>query len=205
MSKKIIIIISIAAVIIIASGIFLTLWFTQRETTQAPAPDATVVVPDYSEDYGACTLVTKDQITSALGSVADTLKDAYDSGKLFYSENVKAQYCSYDFTDKAEDGNFRAEVSVYITEANADATEDLLKTDTTLTMIPLDSGDGFYRSYTDQKDPEAAPVKHFTLTFFADASQYTLSINQLESSVTFNDMSATKALITLANEATIDK
>jgi len=205
MSKKIIIIISIVAVIIITSGIFLALWLSQREATQAPVPDATVVVPDHSEDYGACTLVTKDQITRALGSIADTLKDPYNSGKLFYSENVKAQYCSYDFTDKAEDGSFRAEVSVYSTEADAEATTNLLETDATLAIVPLDSGDGFYRSYTDQKDPDASPVKHFTLTFLTGASQYTLSINQLESGVTFDDTSATKALITLANEATINK
>lgn len=198
MSKKAIII-SIAAAVIIASGVAAGLWFF-RDVVNAPSQNTANFEPDRSADYGACQLLTKDQIKRALGNVANDLRNGFDSGRVFYSEGLESQYCSYDFAADAAAGNFKAEVIMKNTEAGIDEATQLLQRDELVTEVSVDNAPAFYRQFTDQLQLDSPKITHFTVTFFDGTTQYTLSVNLPEGSTAMTDDLAQEALASLATD-----
>lgn len=206
-SKKslVITLVSIGAVLLIAGGTLFALWLAQPKSSDTDKnTDPTVVVPDLSKDYGACSLLTKNEIAAEFSDAATDLQDGYNSGRLFYDSEVEAQYCSYDFTSDPANGTFKAEVTVYKSQADSDAIEVLLAEDTTKEEITFNNGSAFYSSDVDQLAPNSPEIEHFVLTFFEGARQYTFSINQPADTTTFDDASAQTVLVTLAGAANIE-
>ncbi len=197
--KLFLVIISVIGAMLVAAATVFILWLTQPKAVEPPKDTSSTIVPDLSKDYGACQLLTKDTIKTALGSKAADLQDGSNSGRLHYSAGVEGQYCSYDFTNNPANGTFKAEVSVYQGSADAQAIMALLADDTTKESLSLTNGDGFYSSNVDKVSQDSPEVQHFVLTFFSQEKQYTLSINQPRETVTFDDTSAKAALVTLAN------
>jgi hypothetical protein len=195
MSKKAVII-SIAAVLLIAGGVATGLWVF-RDVINPPVQNNANFEPDRSVDYGACRILTKDTIKAELGDVAKDLKDGFDSGKVFYSDGIESQYCSYDFASDTAAGNFKVEVIMKNTEAGIEEATQLLSDDDAFTEVSVGGATGFYRETTDQTLLDSPRVTHFTLTFFEGTTQYALSINLPEDSTTFDTESATQALTSL--------
>lgn len=190
---------SIMGVILFASATILVLWLVQPKETDTKKDDPSIIVPDLSRDYGACQLLNKDTIKTSLGDIASDLKDGDNSGRLFYSEGVEAQYCSYDLASTPTAGNFKVEVSVYKNSSDAEEIKTLLADDTEKESIALTNDTGFYWSYSDKADQSSPDVQHFVVTWFSDEKQYTLSINQPVEEATIDDTQAKEYLTALAN------
>lgn len=196
MSKKIIIL-SIIAFIVVVAGVVGALWLINNNTSDKPTEkvDPTVVVPDLTEDFGACNLLTNEQVASTLDVPVADLGEAYNSGRIFSQGGTKSQFCRYSLGSDAETNNFKSEVTVYPDQDSAGSSADAMAEDDTMSSVKLDTADGFFYKMSD----ELSNVDKFNLTYFNDLNQYTLSITQPSDSTSFDSTSAKAALVSLAN------
>lgn len=201
MSKKIIIT-SIIAVIVVAGGVVGGLWFLNKPVESPVGKnDPSVIVPDLSEDYGACKMLTNDQIKTALGTPADNLGDGVNSGRVFSQGNTKTQNCLYSLATEASKNNFKSEVAIYTDQAFFDTTKKALAEDKTMTPASVGSHQGFFYSNIDTE----SKIKQFTLMFLEGLNMYSLSITQPSDTTAFDDASAKSVLTILANEAKLSQ
>ena len=197
MSKKIIIL-SIIAFIVVVGAVVGTLWFINNNPWATNTKvDPTAVVPDLTEDYGACNMLTKDQIVSALGSSANNLGDAYNSGRIFSQGDTRSQFCRFSLGDNAETSNFKSMVTIYSQQHFIDDAAKAFNDDTTVTKVAVNGNDGFFYI----KKDELQKTERFELTFYKGMNQYTFTLTQPLDSTMFNESSAKTALTTLAGEA----
>jgi hypothetical protein len=106
--KLIIIIASIAALLLIGGGTVGVLLLFKGSNSPAkeetafdgsgPADPDYVFTPDLSKDYGACTILQKNTIKLALGTVADNLDGPNNVGRVQVAKGDDSQVCSYGFT-----------------------------------------------------------------------------------------------------------
>lgn len=200
MSKKAIII-SIIAVVVVAGGAVAALWWFNNQA-KAPIvsndPNQTeTVVPDFSEDYGACDLFTKDIIKSSLGSVADNLADGVNSGRIFGQDGAKAQNCTYAFdSSDMANSNFNVEIYIYKTQADVDGVVQAHKDDKTFSPVSA-LGENAVSYESDLTD---LGRHQFSVLFYKGLNQYTLTITQPSGSSNFTADTAIRSLTTLAGE-----
>lgn len=200
MSKKAIII-SIIAVVVVAGVAVAALWWFNNQT-KAPIvsndPNQTeTIVPDLSKDYGACDLLTKDTIKSAIGGSADNLGDGFNSGRIYAQNGAESQYCRYPFDESNEaNSNFTVEIYIFKDQADLDYILASYKDDKTVKPV---TGLG-ENAVSHESDLTDLGRHQFSVVFYKGLNQYTLTITQPISSSNFTADTAIRSLTTLAGE-----
>jgi len=204
MSKKVIII-SVASVILIAGAVFGALYFIKKSSTpseQAPVAEAKTT-PDLSVNFGACDLLNKETIKTALGAVAKDLQGPGDMGRAFLKGGDQSQVCVYSFVGDANFDNnfnqtnsFNVEVFVHASQSSIDTLKTAVSDGKT---VVTGIGDGaVYYSRADQ----AVTYQSFTLIVYSGLKHYTYNISIPKSDTRLNADSARTALESIAKSVT---
>ncbi|MDB5167557.1 MAG: hypothetical protein JWN26_702 [Candidatus Saccharibacteria bacterium] len=209
-SKKLLIIIVSIVVIIIAAGTVVGLnIYLKPSTKQATAPTAkTDTLPDLSKDYGACSLLTKAQITSALGKIADTLQDPVNNGIVgvvlvgssLSNFSADAQSCLYHFAPVSKSATYTNDngLTVQLTKfGNSESTAAYQKQITTNPGAATVNGLGNSAFYTQSAAGDAQT--YYTLQVFKSNALYEYTLH-LPADTSTDSSTAQKALTTLAQD-----
>jgi hypothetical protein len=160
--------------------------------------DTTTVTQPVATESGSCFGVSKDTIKSILGAPAAGLQDLSDTGVQDIGEGDKAQTCVYTFAPGADVTNsFTIDLGTYASQANLDASQK---------YIPNNGGvvEGLGDSATyEAKDAALSKSRDFVLTVRQGLKLYKFGISQPQDALTYNDASAQRALIQIAQAATL--
>lgn len=211
MRKKILI--SLAALVVIATLVFGALVITQmiRSPNEEAAPANTVAGPDLSKDYNACDLFDKATIKAALGSAIDTIQDPQNNGIVDGKkvgdgmENLvfDSQICVYGFVPGGsfENGSnstngLTVMVTEYTNETGPATFITAIREEPLIEEITDLDGDAFYNANTVATGPGA--MYNFKLQVFKGKTLYEYTIRQPADTASFTAESAKIALVTLA-------
>lgn len=183
------ILISIVVVVAAAGAVIGVGLYIKSKTPVKQAAKAAAVTPfpDLSKDYGACAVVTKTQITSALGTIAAKVQDPVNVGVVgvvligttLSNFSADAQSCQYHFVayDKAatyiNDNGLTVQVTKF---GNSDSSAAFMK------QIQLDKtsiavsnvGDSAIYTYS----PTGYPTEtHYTLQVFKGNTLYEYTLH----------------------------
>jgi hypothetical protein len=204
MTKRSAIILSIVGVIVVAVIAVTTLLIIKSIVKKGP--DVATIVnknavlkPDVSQNFGACTLLSKTTIESALGSVASTLHGPDNEGVGTIGSGDTAQTCVYPFLS---DGSFATNgfnldnsfnVLVYEYKNSSNKTSDRERIGS-VSVSGLGDKAAYVTTMGDSNNPNS-----FSLTVYSGLKYFTYTINQPTASTTFSSDSAKSALVTIAN------
>jgi len=206
------IIISAAAVIVIAGLVVVGLLVFGKKSDTTTKDTKPVLVADTSKDFGACTLLTKEKLKSALGSPASKLQgpDNMGLGRVSgnASSNVKgdqSQRCIYSFVsggtiDNAfnADNGFAVEVYVHKDQASVTAYQAIKN------PIAVEvTGIGDAAEYLSSNTADEKLIRS-TLVVFVGLRHYSFTISQPADAATFTSETAKAALETIANAAKLN-
>jgi hypothetical protein len=201
MSKKTIII-SLIAIVAIAA-IVMTVFLLLKPGATKPATGVTV--PDLSQNYGACDLVSTATIKAALGSPASSLTAGFDTGKASAGNGDLAQTCVYGLhkTVTAIDttmltDTFYTIVYIYKNEANKTSAAQI--NDGAVTV----SGIGDKASFFTTANP-TPNTTDYSLRVDVGLRSFSFAIRQTTSKAAFDATSAQTALTKLAKEVNYSK
>lgn len=169
----------------------------KKSDSDQNAKDNTTTQPIAAES-GTCFGVSKATIKSILGAPAENLQDLSDTGVQDIGKGDKAQTCVYTFAPGATSTNsFTIDLGTYANQANLDASQK---------YIPNDGGavEGLGDSATYMaKDAAISNSRDFVLTIRQGLKIYKFGISQPQDALTYNDASAQRALIQIAEAATL--
>jgi prepilin-type N-terminal cleavage/methylation domain-containing protein len=160
---------------------------TENATTQPVATES-----------GTCFGVSKATIKSLLGAPAANLQDLSDTGVKDIGKGDKAQTCVYPFAPGATSTNsFTIDLGTYANQANLDASQQYIPSNGA-------SVEGLGDSATyEAKDAAISNSRDFVLTIRQDLKIYKFGISQPQDALTYNDASAQRVLIQIAQAATL--
>lgn len=193
------IILAIAVVIVLGAGGALVFSLNKNtESSKASASDDSSTTKSDSntenEDQGACSMVDVATITSALGSAADTLGNAQDTGVTSLGDGDMGQTCIYPFVADATISNsFYIDIASYATQATFDDVAQYSSDGTT-----VDVGDVAYFTVA---TPITSNSTEYTLTVHKDKKIIKFVISQPTSTTTFTNDTAQSALTTIGKAA----
>ncbi len=194
-------------IVIVAAGAVVGLLYWLKPTTP-PAGDSgnndTSWRPNTSQDYGACSLVSKPDIEAALEGAVDTV---YGPDNLGYFErkgytatgaiSFDSQSCIYPFAPGASVDNVFQQYNGLIVTVNrfksqADASLAAGEETSDASLASL----GQHAAYTASQTGDGAVS--FKLSVLDGMTQYQYEIKQPADSITLADAAAKAALITIA-------
>lgn len=153
--------------------------------------------PAISES-GSCFGVNKDTIKSILGEPANNLQDLADTGVQDIGKGDTAQTCVYTFAPGATATNsFTIDLGKYASQANLDESQKYITSEGGVV-----EGLGDSATY-EAKDAAISSSRDFVLTIRQDLKIYKFGISQPLDTLTYNDASAQRALIQIAQAATL--
>jgi hypothetical protein len=206
MTKKMIFI-SLAIVILIAAAVVGALVvFKKPNAAPDVASPAPSLVADTSKDFGACTVLDKSIIKTALSTPADNLMGPDNMGRGLIGNGDESQTCVYSFTDGGTIDNgfninhsFNIEVYVFADEAAKTAAIALI--DPALPKIP-DLGElAVYATYVDQSEQTDAKTQ-YVLSVYAGLKRYSFTINEPTLAALYSASTAQTALQSIASSVT---
>ncbi len=191
--KALIITLSIIGVLLVSGGVFgaLVLFGNSSESNtesvtkkgdQGLSKQEADVIPDLSLDLGACTIVTKTQITTALASYdITTISEGHDRGIADTGRGIKAQSCVFVFNNST-DINDRLTVTVNkfpndatkMTALSGFTTTDQasgLQNQSTISSV------GEAAFYGTSQDP-ALSINTYVVFVFKDDKQYDITLSR---------------------------
>ena len=171
-----------------------------RKSTKSTSTTDTkqVAKDDNKKDSGSCFGVSKETIKSLLGTPAANLQGPSDTGVVDISKGDKAQTCVYPFAAGATVTNsFTIDRGTYANQANLDASQKY-----SITEGSSVEGLGDSASYA-ATDAAISNSRDFVLTVRQDLKIYKFSISQPQDALTYNDASAQRILIQIAQAATL--
>lgn len=206
-SKRNTILISAAAVLLMAMATVAVLW-ALNGTDQVEDPDSEPVltltrdddeevnVADTSEDYGACDVTSTQAIKDELGAPAANVQSEHNLG-VAGDAGGTAQICFYPFdSELSMDNGLNVEVS-QIDEA-VDLEQELeLVAETSEIVEDLGDAAFYYSTDSEEMDDPVSSVS-FNLIVYVDDARYTISIYQPADAVEYSDDEALTALSALA-------
>jgi hypothetical protein len=200
--KKIIIgIISVAGVILVASAvsIFLLLSRDNQPDTQTGQPGDTVSL-EQTPNYATCSMLPKDSVQTALGSVATSVSEGEREGIVARNYEI-ADACAFHFKTSSSDDN-SVTLQTYLYSADAAFQEGSSYDDGSWKNITKQSNENFELEHPAyfQINTDSG-VKEFVLLIVTSAKNYRFAIEQPAGKTTYNDDEALTALISLANKA----
>ncbi len=194
-------IVEIIIAIVFIGIIGLVGWFVvgRMNTKNTSTTDTKQVAKDTNaKGSGSCFGVTKDTIKSLLGTPAANLEGPSDTGVVDIGKGDVAQTCVYPFTAGAPVTNsFTIDRGTYANQANLDASQ---KYNTTAGSSVEGLGDS--ASY-EATDAAISNSRDFVLTVRQDLKIYKFGISQPQDALTYNDASAQRILIQIAQAATL--
>lgn len=208
-NKVFLIIASLVGVIMIAAGVVGALSVLNRaadtpsetipdqttELSDDPAKQEAQTLPDLSEDFGACTVITKDQVAAALSPTISSVPDFKNRGFGYLQGGDKAQTCLYDFSDGARlNDRLLITVTQFSEASHADDVQKGLKEDKATAVSGLSNTAYFATS----SDNEELNETRYALHIFKDDKQYTFELIQPFDGNDFTVESARSALTRLA-------
>jgi hypothetical protein len=202
MSKKLLLILSIVGVIVVAGIVTAVLVFTRGSNTNPNEPESVaaqpgdVLSPDKTPVYGACTVLSQADMTSALG--ASTVANGVNSG-IVATNYESANICSYKYTVGETSGTFRVEVYLYTANPDRQSTEAFDLSWRNISPIP-------YPEYTLQypanyKAFENGENKDYTVQISTGNRNYRFVASRPTSVTSPDEESVIKSLLTLASKA----
>lgn len=151
-----------------------------------------------AKESGACFGVSKTTVKSLLGEPANNLQGPSDTGIVDIGKGDKAQTCVYPFAAGATATNsFTIDLGTYANQANLDASQKYVVNDGGSV-----DGLGDSASYT-AKDAAISNSRDFVLSVRQGLKIYTFGISQPTNALTYNDASAQRVLIQIAQAATL--
>jgi hypothetical protein len=169
-----------------------------KESDSGKKANPSTATQPIATESGSCFGVSKATIKSILGTPAANLQDLSDTGVLDIGKGDKAQTCVYTFAPGATSTNsFTIDLGTYANQANLDASQK---------YIPNDGGavEGLGDSATYiAKDAAISNSRDFVLTIRQGLKIYKFGISQPQNALTYNDASAQRALIQIAEAATL--
>ncbi len=171
--------------------------YSRVSKNQDVSDNSTRTKPAISES-SSCFGVSKDTIKSILGEPANNLQDLSDTGVQDIGEGDTAQTCVYTFAPGATATNsFTIDLGKYASQANLDESQKYIT-----------SGGGAVEGLGDSatyeaKDAAISNSRDFVLTIRQDLKIYKFGISQPLDALTYNDASAQRALIQIAQAATL--
>jgi hypothetical protein len=209
MIKKVLI--ASGIVIVVAGLVFGGLWFFRpapAPTAQTPDGDTgnAPLTADTSKDFGACTLVKKADISSALGSVAGNLQDGQNMGliKVGVDSGDQAQTCVYAFAaggtiDNAFGADNGLSIEVYVHKDQASADASVTNNEGALGMQKVGNlGDAAFYETIELTTP--AVTRHI-LTVYEKDRHYGFTLSQPTASSSISAPEAQEALEKIARTA----
>ena len=192
---EIIIVIAVIGVI----GIVGWLVIGRKSTKNTNTTDTKQVAKDdNNKDSGSCFGVSKETIKSLLGTPAANLQGPSDTGVVNISKGDVAQTCVYPFAAGATVTNsFTIDRGTYANQANLDASQKY-----SITEGSSVEGLGDSASYA-ATDAAISNSRDFVLTVRQDLKIYKFGISQPQDALTYNDASAQRILIQIAQAATL--
>lgn len=192
---EIIIVLAVVAVIGVVGWM---VFGKSKKSDTSKSTDATTTTQPVATESGSCFGVSKETIKSILGTPAANLQDLSDTGVQDIGKGDKAQTCVYTFAPGATSTNsFTIDLGTYASQANLDASQQ---------YIPNDGGvvEGLGDSATYvAKDAAISNSRDFVLTVRQDLKIYKFGISQPQDALTYDDASAQRALIQIAQAATL--
>ena len=207
------ILISLAILIGVAGLVFGGL-YAYRALQPEPAVVDTATkktTPDLSKDYGACTILNKETVKSALGTAGENLQDPQNNGIVGGKkvgdgmDNLvfDAQGCVYAFVSGGtfengfhSDNGLNVAVTQYTNESGPATFIEAIRGEPLIEEIPDLGDDAFYSSNTTANGP--TPQYSFKLQVFKDKTLYEYTIHQPGKEATFTADTAKTALVTIA-------
>ena len=215
--KSRLIIISIAIVIVIAALVTaLLVVTTQHKVTPAvattikndpakdnPANQESLITPDLSKDLGACTAISKDTITSALGSKVESVGNSVNLG--YAGSAAKggdgSQTCVFPFSSaNALNNRYSTTVTLF---ATADSKKAAQSAYSAMTKIDGIGDAAYFETVNTEASAGTAALHAYNAYVFSGGKLYTLTISQPTDSDTFTSTSAQEALTTIAKSMSL--
>ncbi len=195
-------VVEIVIVIAIVAALAGIGWFTFNRVSKNEAENN---VDDTSEstepaitESGSCFGVSKDTIKSILGTPAENLQDLSDTKVQDIGNGDTARTCVYTFAPGATATNsFTMDVGTYASQANLDESQKYIES-----TGGAVEGLGDSATY-EAKDAAISSSRDFVLTIRQDLKIYKFGISQPLDALSFNDASAQRALIQIAQAATL--
>ncbi|MDB5162153.1 MAG: hypothetical protein JWM52_661 [Candidatus Saccharibacteria bacterium] len=207
------ILISLVVIIIVAGGVVggLVLFNKPTLTQVAPEEEREIypMAPDNTKDFGACKLLDKEKLKTALGTPAATLQGPDNLGLVRSSSDNgtgllgdQSQVCGYSFITGGKfetsfniDQGFSVEIYKYATKMSTDAAIATHANDTPVAGL----GDSaFYGSTTN----EFQGITQYWLTVFSGETHYSYRISEKISDAKYTSETAQAALEAIAKQVT---
>jgi prepilin-type N-terminal cleavage/methylation domain-containing protein len=149
-------------------------------------------------ESGSCFGVSKATIKSILGAPAASLQDLSDTKVQDIGKGDTARTCVYTFAPGATATNsFTIDLGTYASQANLDESQKYVTSNGA-------SVEGLGDSATyEAKDATISESRDFVLTIRQDLKIYKFGISQPLNALTYNDASAQRVLIQIAEAATL--
>jgi len=191
-------VILVVVVVGILGGVGWMVLGKNKESDSGKNTENTAATQPIASESGSCFGVSKATIKSLLGAPAASLQDLSDTGVQDIGKGDTAQTCVYPFAPGATATNsFTIDLGTYANQANLDASQK---------YIPTDGGvvEGLGDSATYMaKDAAISNSRDFVLTIRQGLKIYKFGISQPQNALTYNDASAQRALIQIAEAATL--
>lgn len=193
--------IEIIIVLAVIGSIGLVGWLVigRKSTKNSRTTDTKQVAKDTNKkDSGSCFGVSKETIKSLLGTPAANLQGPSDTGAVDIGKGDVAQTCVYPFAAGATATNsFTIDRGTYSSQTNLDASQKY-----SITAGSSVEGLGDSASY-EATDAAISNSRDFVLTVRQDLKIYKFGISQPQDALTYNDASAQRVLIQIAQAATL--
>jgi flagellar basal body-associated protein FliL len=200
--KIIIAIISVVVVILIASGAVAFLLLNQRDNqpdTQTGQPGDPVSL-EQTPNYATCSMLPKDSVQAALGSVAASVSEGEREGTVARNYEI-ADTCAFGFTTSSSNNN-SVTLQTYLYSADASFQEGSSYGGGSWTNITKQFYEDFQLEYPAYFQANTvSDVKEFILQVVTSAKNYRFAIEQPTDKTTYTDTEALTVLIALANKA----
>ena len=164
-------------------------------------------VLDLSNDYGACTMFSVEDVKASLGSAVSDVQAPENMGIVGNTEESDSQICVYAFEPGGTiENGFHSNNGLVIKKTiyanNEDFKTELeeVRQDPTLTEINDLGESAFYSAVTSSRGPSA--THQFMLLVFKNDTYNSYKISQPAESASFTPQSAQQALTSLARQST---
>lgn len=208
------VLISLIIIVVVAGGVVVGLeLFKKPVVTQVASEEEEKEVypmaPDTTKDFGACKLLDKEKLKTALGTPAATLQGPDNLGLVRSSSDNgtgllgdESQVCSYSFitggkfeTNFNIEQGFSVEIFKYATKMSTDAAIATHANDTSVAGL----GDSAYYGSTTN---EFQGITQYWLTVFKGQTHYSYRISEIMSDTAYTTESARQALEAIAKQVT---
>ena len=192
-------IVLVLVVVGVIAGVGITLLGkSNKSDTNKTVKNNTASTRPIVAESGMCFGVSKATIKSILGTPAANLQNLSDTGVQDIGKGDKAQTCVYPFVAGATSTNsFTIDLGTFASQANLDASQKYVTTNGASV-----GGLGDSATY-EAKDAPTSNSRDFVLTIRQDLKIYTFGISLPQDALTFNDSSAQRVLVQIAQAATL--